>query len=235
MKRSLQDRLLTVYREMGFLTSLLFLADRGLRKLNPKCGFYLYRFVKQPLADCPRLSTSRGKAFSFRLLCAPEPLLNSLDRPAEVIARRFAQGAQCLAAVKNERLVGCIWFVRKHFAEDEVRADYWLPADDSCVWDFDVFVAESERLGFLFAKLWDAFDPLLKAEGVAWTLSRINSFNQRSLASHRSLGATDCGWALFLRLGAMELLISNRAPYFHAGCRQRPAFHLVSEVERRRY
>ncbi len=126
-----------------------------------------------------------------------------------------------------ERLVGCIWFVREHYVEDEVRADYWLPTDGSCVWDFDVFVAESERLGFLFAKLCDTLDARLRAQGVTSTVSRINGFNQRSLASHRSLGAADCGWALFLRLGLLEVMLSSLRPHFRGGLRKRPALWLA--------
>ena len=175
----------------------------------------------------PRLALNRAKAFSFRSISTPDPLLLALGRPAAVIAQRFAQGAQCLAALKDEQLVGCIWFVRGHYAEDEVRVDYWLPAGDAYVWDFDVFVVDSHRLSLLFPKLWDAFDALLKAEGVVYTLSRINSLNQRSLASHRSLGAADCGWAMFLRLLSFELMVSNLAPYVGAGRLKRQALHLA--------
>ncbi len=232
MRPSVQGRLRTTYREMGFLKSLLYFADRVLRKLNPRCGIYLYQFVAQPLAEKPRLPPSRGKSYSFQLLDAPEPVLNALGRPAYVIAQRFAQGSQCLVALKDRCLVGCIWLVSEHYAEDEVRADYWLPVEDGCVWDFDVFIAEQERLGFLFPKLWDTFDAHLKARSVAWTLSRINGFNQRSLASHRKLGATDCGWALFIRLGTLEMMASNLQPYLHAGLWKRPVFHLTTPVVR---
>jgi hypothetical protein len=107
---------------------------------------------------------------------------------------------------------------------NEVRVDYLLPQDGCCVWDFDVFVAESERLGFLFAKQWDAFDALLKPQGIRYTVSRINAFNQRSMASHRRLGAQDCGWALFLRLGPFQGMLSNQRPFIAFG--GRPKLHV---------
>jgi hypothetical protein len=233
MKSSFLDRLNVTYRELGLLKTLLYLTNRGLGKLHPDDGFFFYRFVAQPVAVQRRLPLNRGKAFRFRVLNEPEPVLDALDRPAEVISGRFSQGAQCLAALKEDRLVGCIWFVRGSFAEDEVRADYWLPSEGTCVWDFDVFVAKSERLGFLFPKLWDTFDAQMRPEGVFWTLSRIDSLNQRSLASHRSLGAADFGWALFLRIGKLELMVSDLSPYLHAGCRTRPAFRLTPPVAHR--
>ena len=211
-------------RELGASTALFYLLDRLLRRISSQCGFYYYLFVAQPLADRPRLPPTRGKAFTFRLVQAPEPVLDSLGRPTAVIHQRFAQGAQCLLASKNDVLVGCIWFVRGAYAEDEVRVDYLLPQDGCCVWDFDVFVTESERLGFLFAKQWDAFDALLKPQGIRYTVSRINAFNQRSMASHRSLGAQDCGRALFLRLGQFQGMLSNQRPFIAFG--GRPKLHV---------
>jgi len=205
--------------ELGAATTLLYFLDRALRKINSRSGFFYYLFVAQPLADKPRLTPARGKAFTFRVLAAPDPVLNSLNRPASVIQDRFSQGARCLVATKNEALVGCIWYVQHAYAEDEVDADYVLPTDDCCVWDFDVFVAESERLGFLFAKLWDQFDLLLKPQAVGFTVSRINAFNQRSVASHCSLGARVCGRALFLRLGPLQLMIASERPFFAIGGR----------------
>jgi hypothetical protein len=224
MMPSAWQRFRLLVRELGASTAVLYLLDRVLRRVNSKCGFYYYHFVAQPLADHPRLPPTRGKAFSFRLVQTPEPILDTLGRPPTVIRQRFMQGAQCLMATKNEALVGCIWFVRGAYAEDEVRVDYLLPQDGRCVWDFDVFVAESERLGFLFAKQWDVFDALLKPQGIRYTVSRINAFNQRSIASHRSLGAQDCGRALFLRLGQFQWMLSNQRPFIVFG--GRPKLHI---------
>lgn len=221
MTSSIWPRLHQLIRELGASTAILYLLDRLLRRINSKFGFYYYHFVAQPLADQPRLPPTRGKAFAFRLLQAAEPILDSLDRPPAVIRERFAQGAQCLVATKNDVLVGCIWFVRDAYAEDEVNVDYLLPQDGRCVWDFDVFVTESERLGFLFAKQWDVFDALLKSQGTRYTVSRINAFNQRSIASHRRLGAQDCGRALFLRLGQFQWMLSDQRPFIAFGGRPR--------------
>lgn len=224
MMRSVWQRLNFLMRELGAPTALLYLLDRALQRISSQSGLHSYLFVAQPLADKPRLPPTRGKAFTFRLLQAYEPILDSLDRPTAVLRQRFAQGAQCLLAIKNEALVGCIWFVRGVYAEDEVRVDYLLPQDGQCVWDFDVFVAESERLGFLFAKQWDAFDALLKPLGIRYTVSRINAFNQRSVASHRALGAQDCGRALFLRLWRFHWMLSTQRPYIAFG--GRPKLHI---------
>lgn len=216
---SIRQRFGLLIRELGPLTAFLYVLDRLLRRVSKRIGFNYYLFVAQPLAEKPRLPPTRGKAFVFRLLQGYEPILDGLDRPTAVLRQRFAQGAQCLLATKNEAMVGCIWFVRGSYAEDEVRVDYLLPLDGQSVWDFDVFVTESERLGFLFAKQWDAFDALLKQQGIRYTVSRINAFNQRSVASHRALGAKNCGSALFLRLGRLQWMLSNLRPYIAFGGR----------------
>lgn len=221
---SIWQRLQLLVRELGILTAFLYLSDRLLRRISCNWGFYYYHFVAQPLADHCRLPATRGNKFSFRLLQNPDPMLDGLGRPPAVIRNRFTQGAQCLMAVKNEALVGCIWFIHSAYAEDEVRVNYLLPRGGHCVWDFDVFVAKTERLGFLFAKQWDVFDALLRPQGIAYTVSRINAFNQRSITSHRSLGAQDCGQALFLHLGPFQWMLSNKRPFVAFG--GRPTLHV---------
>lgn len=224
---SIRQRFGLLIHELGPSTAFLYVLDRLLRRVSTRSGVAYYLFVAQPLAEKPRLPPTRGKAFVFRLLQGYEPILDSLDRPTAVLRQRFAQGAQCLVATRNEAMVGCIWFVRGSYAEDEVRVDYLLPPDGQSVWDFDVFVTESERLGFLFAKQWDAFDALLKPQGIRYTVSRINAFNQRSVASHRALGAKNCGSALFFRLGRLQWMLSDLRPFIAFG--GRPKLHIHTE------
>jgi hypothetical protein len=223
-KTDLFQRLSHLIHELGVGTALLYGCDRLLRHMNSQCGLHCYRFLAQPLASTPRLHSKRGKSFSFRLLTGMEPVLDGLGRPESVLSDRFAQGAQCLLATKEGNVAGCIWFVRTAYAEDEVRVDYLLPPSGDCVWDFDVYVAEAQRLGYLFARQWDAFDALLQPQGVRYTVSRINAFNQRSIASHESMGAHRCGRALFICLGSLQVMVSDRRPYVALG--GRPKLHI---------
>lgn len=209
-------------RERGWRAALLHGADRLLRCLHGSWGVVGYRFLAQPLRTQARVPARRAQAFAFRVLQSPEPALAALGRPDAVLAQRFAQGAQCLLGTRDGALAGCIWFVRQRYCEDEVRVDYLLPAD--CVWDFDVYVAAPERLGFLFARQWDALDALLRPQGLRHSLSRVNVQNRHSLASHRSLGARDVGWAVFVRLGARQLMLSSVSPYVALG--GRPALRM---------
>ncbi len=223
-KTDLFQRLSPLIHELGVGTALLYGCDRLLRRISSRCGLHCYRFLAQPLASTPRLPSKRGTSFSFRLLTGMESALEGLGRPESVLRDRFAQGAQCLLATKEGSVAGCIWFVRTAYAEDEVRVDYLLPLSGDCVWDFDVYVAETHRLGYLFARQWDAFNALLQPQGVRYTVSRINAFNQRSMASHESMGAQGCGRALFLCLGTLQVMVSDRRPYVALG--GRPKLHI---------
>jgi hypothetical protein len=209
-------------RERGWPAAALYGLDRFLRRLHGSCGLVCYRFLAQPLRAEARLPARRGQQFAFRLLQSPEPVLAELGRPGAVIARRFAQGAQCLLGTRAQALAGCIWFVQQRYREDEVRVDYVLPAD--CVWDFDVYVAPAERLGFLFARQWDVLDALLRPMGLRHSISRVNLQNPHSLASHRGAGARDVGWALFVCLFGRQLMLSSLAPYVGFG--GRPALQM---------
>lgn len=222
MTKTLWQRIRQGLREQGFAGTALLAADRLVRRLQAGSGVVCYRLLAQPLLAQPRLPAHRGQHFAFRLLQQAEPVLAALGRPDAVIAQRFAQGAHCLLATRGPALAGCIWFVHGRYREDEVRVDYTLAPD--CVWDFDVYVAPAERLGFLFARQWDALDALLRPGGTRYSVSRVNVLNQHSLASHRSLGARELGGALFVCLGRRQLMLSSLPPYVGVG--GRPCLHL---------
>ena len=219
MVSSLCQRLLQLPAELGWPGAALYVAQRLLQGLLPQSRLVCYRLLAQPVLPAARLPASRGQHYAFRLLTRAEPVLLQLGRPEAVIAQRFAQGAQCLLATRGQALAGCIWFVRAQYCDDEVRVDYVLPPGS--VWDFDVFVAQSERLGFLFARQWDVLDALLRQTQVQRSFSRINALNRISLASHRRLGASDVGWALFVCLGRRQLMLSSLAPFVALGGRPR--------------
>ncbi|MCC6198362.1 MAG: GNAT family N-acetyltransferase, partial [Burkholderiales bacterium] len=151
-------------------------------------------------------------------------LLREADRPAEVIAARFAQGARCLAAAKQGRLAGFLWFVVGPYEEDEVRARFVPEPAGAASWDFDVMVLPQYRMGRLFSYLWTRANAELAKAGVRHTMSRISAFNAGSLASHQRLGATIAGSALFVCAGRLQVMRSSLRPHWHVSWRpdQRP-------------
>jgi hypothetical protein len=166
-----------------------------------------YQFVAQPIAKAEQVLAARAGSIEFRRLHTDDPLVTQFPRPPAVIAQRFRDGAQCLAAVKSGRLIGFLWYKEREYLEDEVRSRYlFQPA--TAVWDF----ANGE----------------LRARGYRWTISRISAFNPESLAAHSRLGARRLGAAVFLVAGPLQVSFASLAPYIHVGWRDemRPTFFL---------
>jgi hypothetical protein len=220
-------RLLGLRDELGFANALLYLTGQALARLTGgRARIESFLLVSQPVAAAPRRPAQGKAAVLVRRLEAGDALLNQLPRPAEVIEDRFRQGAICLAAVKNEQLQGCIWLISGAYDEDMARVRFELPASGRAAWDFDVFVFPQYRLGFTFARLWDAADAYLRSIGATASMSRISTFNAASLASHGSLGARRIGSARFLIIGPLQVMASGLRPYLSVSLRRRPILRL---------
>jgi hypothetical protein len=171
--------------------------------------------VAQPVHDTALLPPGKAATSIARQIDPGDPLLSQCPRPAEVIADRYAQGAICLAIVKNDILQAFIWLIQKHYDEDVARVRFVLPPSGIAAWDFDVYVAPAYRLGYTFLKLWDVANAHLRGLGAHWSLSRISAFNAGSLASHSRLGARPFGTATFIIIGPLQIMFSSLSPRFH--------------------
>lgn len=197
-------------REYGLRVALGLAVDRLLRRISgQRCGLYWYQFYQQPVSD--QSLVREAPSLSYLWLDQHEPILEQIPRPVANLRARFEQEVKCLAVLKQEELIACAWFGYGRFHEDEVRCVYQLPAN--AVWDFDVYVAPRYRLGRTFARTWQAANAQLAREGVAHSFSRISAYNRHSILSHQRLGAVQVGTALFLRLGPLQLMCSNLAPW----------------------
>jgi hypothetical protein len=154
-----------------------------------------------------------------------------VERPASVIASRFAQGARCLAAIaEGSHLAGFLWFVVGPYDEDEVRVRFVPGPQGAAAWDFDVSIQPRYRMGRLFSYLWHRAGLELAALGVRHTVSRVSAFNAASIASHRRLGSCVVGGAFFVCVGRWQLMKSSVAPKWHLSWRddQRPVITVAA-------
>ena len=205
-----------LWKDLGPFNTALYLLHRILSgPSRGRAGIERFIFVAQPVPAETHLPANKSVQSAVKRLNPDDPLLTQCQRPAAVIAARFAQGAICLAIIKGDQLQGSIWLIERHYDEDVVRARFVLPASGKAVWDFDVYVAPKYRLGFTFLKLWDAANAHIRERGACWTFSRITAFNLGSLASHTRLGARPFGSATFLTLGQIQIMVSNLAPKLH--------------------
>jgi len=201
-----------LFKSMGLLGGCLYAIARLLQSISPDLNLVYYRIVVQPVAPQPLLPARRGKQFNFQLLTEPAPLLAALPRPSEVIKSRFAQGSICIAALLEDELVGCIWLQQEQYQEDEIRCTFAL-ANTQLAWDYDVYIDDKHRMGFLFAKLWDQANEYLRNRHITHTASRISAFNLASLASHSRLGAEPVTSAVYLVLGTRQITFSPDYPW----------------------
>lgn len=190
----------------------LYVAHRLLDKLSGgRAGIVPYRLVAQPIGNPALAGVRADPGTVVRRIRPDDAVVAELPRPRAVIEQRFASGCECHVAWVKGRFAGCIWIARGHYLEDEVRCVFRIADPARGVWDFDVYVEPSLRLGRTMSRLWKAVDDTLAAEGVAWSFSRINRFNPASIRSHERLGAVAVGDLLVLRLAGVQLSLRRKA------------------------
>lgn len=221
------DSLLGKFRALvatiGFWNACLYATSRLVARLfGNGIRIVKYYFVAQPVQQPATPVRAGTGTFSLEFVDKESAMFAQSQRPPQVIAARFAQGARCLAATDAKGdLAGFLWFVIGPYDEDEVRARFVPKPERQTAWDFDVTIAPRYRMGRLFKYLWERASTELWACGVRYSVSRISAFNGASLASHRRLGARVVGQATFLCVGHLQLMKSTLSPRWHLSWRDR--------------
>ncbi len=212
-------RIAATVRQLGWIDGAWHACARLLQTIpGGRCALHRYQFVAQPVAP-GSLCRGRGKAIAVTPCLAAEALPPGPERPLPVLLDRYRQGAQCLVAHVGQAndaapsMAGWLWMLRGACQEDEVRARYVLAPELS--WDLDVWVHPQQRGALVFARLWEAANALLHAQGVRWCCSRIAAGNHASLAAHARLGAVNLGTATFVRCGHWQWTLASLPPFFH--------------------
>jgi hypothetical protein len=202
-KPTVLEKLKGLHRELGPHLMIDYLARRMLNKLG--VSLYRYRLVAQPVPPKARLPERHRAAFEFREVTREQYDPSWFPRPQQVIEQRFAQGARCWVAFKDDRAVACQWFQPGPYLEDEVRCRFVPLPTGKAAWDFDIYVLPELRMGRLFMLMWDHTDAWMRDHGIDWAASRIDSLNTVSLRSHQRMGAQIVGQAWFIRVGHWQL------------------------------
>jgi predicted ATP-grasp superfamily ATP-dependent carboligase/GNAT superfamily N-acetyltransferase len=216
--RSIWQRWQDSVRELGLVGALKKGLDWALRSLSGgSARFITYALMAQPIGAGAFAAVRSDAATVTEELKPGQALAEALPRPAAINLARWATGAQCLAATVKGAFAGTVWIAREHHEEDEVRCQYLLDDATQSVWDYDVYVEPRYRGSRVLARLWQAVDARLAAEGVRWSFSRISLLNPGSLAAHERMGARRIGLAAFLVLGSLQLSLFSVAPFIHLG------------------
>lgn len=231
IRPKLRQRIGNSLREVGLLGVLLLAIDRLLYGVSGgHARLMVYALVAQPIGAAPHARLRPSDATIVRGVAPTESLVAGFPPPPAVVQRRFASGAECLAATVHGAFAGTLWIARFQYAEDEVRCLYRLLDPARSVWDFDVYVEPRFRGSRVLARLWQAANHRLADDGVQWSFSRISVLNKGSLAAHRRLGARPVASAVFVVFGAVQLSFFSMRPYVHLALTraQRPVLVFTS-------
>jgi len=202
-----------LFHELGMLNAAFYLVHRALLATG-HASLFRYRLVAQPVAEKPLLPPRRGR--SIDVVCAPpENADGTLPLDARQVEARIAAGDICLTARTEGCVCGYLWLRFGAYDETEVRCRFVPEPEQETSWDYDLYIPPAQRMGFVFARLWDEANALLRKRCVRWTMSRISSYNTASSVSHRRLGAVPLATATFLRVGPCQLTVATTAPYLH--------------------
>lgn len=177
-------------------------ANRLLSRLGIGC-VHRYLFVRQPIAGLPKPIPG----FDVRELSAEDRLLSIIEPDMQVRQWRQEQGGRCVVAFRGEDITAHLWYVRRQFDEDEVRARYCL--DAASVWDLGLEVRPRYRGGRAFAALWAGTAQIWREQGITMSFSRINDYNRSSLQPHLRMGAEIVGTATFISNGKLQYCASR--------------------------
>ncbi|MCG8611333.1 MAG: hypothetical protein MI864_12440 [Pseudomonadales bacterium] len=207
-------KLKNMIAELGWVATLLYTIDRVLHRVSERMGCYFYYFYQQPLTE-RKLPVPTRKVYDFYWLSALNEQIQLLPRPLPVLENRFAQGATCIVAQKEEdqSFLGCAWFAFNVYQEDEVYCIYDFQQCTGAVWDYDVYITPEQRMTRLFLRLWQNAERELVDQGFSSSLSRISAYNAQSVNSHEKFGAKRIGWAVFFKFFKLQVTITSKAPY----------------------
>ena len=206
-------RVLAPFREFGLAAGAVYLADRALRALSPRCGLYCYELMAQPVPAGPLLPARRTAALQFVEIGRGDADVARMPARPEIKAQRYEQGARCLGVRRGGELIGYLWLAFGRHEEDEVRCTYELAEPARSAFDFDLYLFPEHRQGTAFAAVWQGANDFLRRQGIDTSFSRMTRFNLASRRAHARLGARCIGRALFLQLGVLEAMAATLPPY----------------------
>jgi len=206
------ERFIDPFRKFGLTAGLGYIADRMLSSASPHLRLFVYELMEQPVPDKPIVPDRIIRKMDYKELEPGDSELSLLPVPANVIRFRFDQDATCLAAFREDDLVGYIWLSFDAYTEDEVRCQYVLPAVPS-VFDFDLYIYPNHRLGLAFAGVWEGVNNFLRRHRIRFSYSRVSRFNLASRRAHSRLNARCVGKAAFLKAWNAQFMLATVFPY----------------------
>lgn len=206
-------RLAGPIRAFGWRVGLLYMLDRLLRMVSPNLGLQVFELMVQPITAKGLLPPKLAAQLSLVEIGPDHPAVAEMPARADIKAHRFEQGARCLGALLKGKLIGYLWLSEGRYEEDQARCSYELEPAARSVFDFDLVVLPEYRMGIGFVGVWHVANQYLHERGIVHTFSRLTRFNLSSRRAHAHLGWQRVARAVFFQAWALELMVSDMAPY----------------------
>ena len=178
----------------------------------------------------PVLPPRRGRGIETRRLSTDEALKCGVPISENLIESRRQGEAVCLAAFKDDRLIGYRWLQLGPYSDEEVHCTFVAVAGRRAAWGWNFFVAPQHRTSFVFARLWDETYAFLRDNDLQWIFSWISAFTPAVLTAEQRLGAHRLGGAVFISVGPVQLLLATIAPFVHVSLRRAAPPRLVLPI-----
>jgi hypothetical protein len=196
----------------GYLNAAIYAFDRLGEHLGGNIEACRMHIVAQRIPPGPWLRPGRGDSFHVELL-GPERLAELPDTVSRTRAlHRWSSGIECLAIFKDRRCVGYIWVAHDHYDEELTCVRFAPVPAGTGAFLLDLFILPEYRASLVLPRLWDETFRFLRERGRLWIAEAVSVLNVSSVNFHRSMKATFLGHVIFLRVGPLQVMISNLSP-----------------------
>jgi hypothetical protein len=206
------DRARYLARTLGWRTTLLYALSLVLNRSMPFLSVGKYLVVARPVTERRLYAGKRSDSIEILQFDSEHPFISALPRPPEEIARRFAGGAVCFLARRDNRTTGHLWVTMSSYCEPVHRCQFAPQPPGKVAWDFDMWISPEERMSPTFARLWDQCYSYLYKKGIRCTCSCVSAFNLAALQTNQRMGASELRKMYFFGIGPVELLYSTAMP-----------------------
>ena len=201
--------------ELGLFNAFLYLISRLGARTAGKISLQSLRLYTQPVRRRPLLPEGRGNSIEVRHLTVDEALAAGVPIDPRFVAGRRRSAMICVAAFKQDAVVGFNWLNFADHDDELVRCRFISLPHGQCAWGLELNIVPDARGSLVYARIWDVTHKYLRDRGILYTTSYVSAFNRMAVNSEERLGGIQLGRAVFLTIGSWQVMAADLPPYFH--------------------
>lgn len=161
------------------------------------------------------LPAGRGRSITVRALAADAAVALGVPVRPDLLARRRNPEVLCLAAVKDDTVLGYHWLNFGAHDDEMVRCRFVSLPEGRAAWGIELNILPAHRGGLTYARIWDETHKLLRERGALYATSYIIAWNIAGIAAEEKLGGQRLGRLVFVRIGSWQVMLAGVSPYVH--------------------